>query len=137
MLGLEAHFVLVPALVSSHRGSRAAGPSVAAPSEAEESRWITSVAYTCMANRSGLQDCFVAQPPSTQSGTPRCCRFIAAADVDEDDICDVCRIHTSSGGGRRLTGQNVGVGGALGTRTRASVEPQRLVGCWSVSRGTE
>ncbi|KAL3186367.1 hypothetical protein MRX96_028085 [Rhipicephalus microplus] len=41
------------------------------------------------------------------------------------------------GWGRRLTGQNVGVGGALGTRTRAGVEPLRLAGCWSVSRGTE
>ncbi|KAH8009206.1 hypothetical protein HPB51_012704 [Rhipicephalus microplus] len=51
------------------------------------------------ANRSGLQDCFVAQPPSPQSGAPGCCRFIAVAVVDEDEICDVCRIHTSSGGG--------------------------------------
>ncbi|KAL3186365.1 hypothetical protein MRX96_028083 [Rhipicephalus microplus] len=90
-----------------------------------------------MANRSGLQGRFVAQPPSPQSGAQGCCRFIAVADVDEDDSCDVCRIHTSSGGGRRLTGQNVGVGGALGTRTRAGVEPLRLAGCWSVSRGTE
>ncbi|KAL3222382.1 hypothetical protein MRX96_050022 [Rhipicephalus microplus] len=52
-----------------------------------------------------------------KSGAPGCCRFIAVADVDEDEICDVCRIHTSSGGGRSLIGQNVGVGGALGTRT--------------------